>query len=150
MDIPTDLNFDVPWLLDVLFQEHDLVAKRLHGLAFGRLELGLELGLGHGDPHAFAAAATDGLDHDGEADLGSLRLQCLDRLVLTVVSPVCKSTTNDYFKNVSNGDINPYPTTGTLALDMMIFEVDLIPMSRMAVAGGPTNMTPDFWIAQER
>jgi len=35
--------------------------------------------------------------------------------------------------------------TGTPALAMMIFEVDLMPMSRMACDGGPTKMIPDFW-----
>ena len=35
--------------------------------------------------------------------------------------------------------------TGTPASDMMILEVDLMPMSRMAEAGGPTKVTPSFW-----
>ena len=35
-----------------------------------------------------------------------------------------------------------YPTTGTFASDIIIFEVDLIPMSRIALAGGPTKITP--------
>ena len=35
-----------------------------------------------------------------------------------------------------------YPMTGTFASDIIIFEVDLIPISRIALAGGPTKMTP--------
>ena len=35
-----------------------------------------------------------------------------------------------------------YPMIGTLALDMMILEVDLMPISLMALAGGPTKITP--------
>ncbi len=34
---------------------------------------------------------------------------------------------------------------GTFASAMMILEVDLMPMSLMAEAGGPTKVTPSFW-----
>jgi len=38
-----------------------------------------------------------------------------------------------------------YPITGTPALAIMIFDVDLIPISLIAWEGGPTNMTLDWW-----
>ena len=38
---------------------------------------------------------------------------------------------------------------GTLASSMIFLEVDLMPMSLMAEAGGPTKMTPDFWQRSE-
>lgn len=37
-----------------------------------------------------------------------------------------------------------YPMTGTFAFDMMIFEVDLMPISRIALGGGPTKIIPDL------
>ena len=48
------------------------------------------------------------------------------------------------FRQIKIND-SPYPMTGTLALSMMILEVDLMPMSRMAWAGGPTKTTSFFW-----
>ena len=38
---------------------------------------------------------------------------------------------------------------GTLASSMIFFDVDLMPISLMAEAGGPTKMTPDFWHRSE-
>ena len=38
-----------------------------------------------------------------------------------------------------------YPMIGTFALDMIILEVDLMPISRIADAGGPTKMRPESW-----
>ena len=86
MCVPKDLNLHVPGRRHKLFNEHDVIAERLDALSFGRLQLGLELSLCHGDAHTFATAATHGLDHDGVADFAGLGFQAFNALVLAVIA----------------------------------------------------------------
>ena len=86
MFVSEHLDLDMPGSLDKLLDEHDLVSERLHGLSLRRLQLGLELGLGHRDPHAFAAAAANGLDHDRVADGRGLGLQPFYGLVFAMIA----------------------------------------------------------------
>lgn len=80
------LDFDVARTLQVLFDQHLVVAKGLDGLALGRLEHLFKLrGRSH-DTHTFASAALDGLDQDGIANLLGLVLEEPDVLVFAVVA----------------------------------------------------------------
>ena len=63
------LDFDVARIDDEFLDEDAVVAKGGFGLGLGELEALGHLGPGIRDPHALAAAAGRGLDHDGIADL---------------------------------------------------------------------------------
>ena len=69
-----DLNLDVAWVLNVLFQEHPAVAKGLQRLVARPLVRRLELGLGPDDPEAPAPAPHGRLDHDGKPDVLGVRV----------------------------------------------------------------------------
>src|SRR3546814_1196544 len=67
------LNLDVARLLDVLLDEHALVAEAGARLVAGRAQALAHLGLAARDTHALAAAAGGSLDHPRVADrLGDL------------------------------------------------------------------------------
>src|SRR3546814_6849984 len=67
------LNLDVARLLDVLLDEHALVAEAGARLVAGRAQALAHLGLAARDTHALAAAAGGSLDHHRVADrLGDL------------------------------------------------------------------------------
>ena len=63
------LNFDVPRLFDVFFDEHAVVAERGAGFARGPLESVAALVVVAGEPHPLAAAAGAGFEHHRIADL---------------------------------------------------------------------------------
>ncbi len=67
--IGNNLNFNVPRLVDVFFEEHSLVAKSRTRFAAGAAETLAALFVVAGNPHALSAAAGAGLYHDWIADV---------------------------------------------------------------------------------
>src|SRR6185369_338385 len=79
MLIGHDLHFDVPWILNVLFDIDFAVAERALGLTARAVEGGLQvLGIAY-QSHAFAATARGCFQHHGIANLLD-RLACLFKL----------------------------------------------------------------------
>ena len=74
----TYLNFHMPWVNHKLLEQHDLVAKALHGLPLGAVQLRVEVLGSQADPHSFPASSSHRLDHHWVADLFSLRAEVLD------------------------------------------------------------------------
>ena len=70
MPVAQHLDLDVARVLDELLDEHAVVAEAGLGLRAGERKAFIDLLGVVGDPHALAAAAGRGLDHDGIADLG--------------------------------------------------------------------------------
>jgi len=64
-----DLDLDVVRLVEVLLEVDGVVAEARHGFALRGAPGGVEVGHLFHAPHALAAAAAGGLEHDGEADL---------------------------------------------------------------------------------
>jgi hypothetical protein len=63
------LDLDVPRLFDELLHVQTVVAERGARLAARARRRGRDLGLAAHEPHALAAAARGGLDHDGRTDV---------------------------------------------------------------------------------
>jgi len=84
--IRKDLNLHVARRADVALQQHRAVAKRFLRLVARRVKSGEEVLRLLGNPHAFASAATYGLDHQGKANDLCLPLQALIRLILAMVA----------------------------------------------------------------
>ena len=106
------------WIFHVPLQETTPVAERRQRLRRGALELRLDLVQGSRDAHALAAAH-QGLDHDGEAEL--LRERALLRRVEALSVP---------------------GTTGTFAA-MAIFRAETLSEKESKFSTvGPTNVMP--------
>ena len=120
-----------------------LVPEALHGLPLGAVQLGVKLQGGEADPHALAAAAPHGLDHDGEADLLGLRPEVLHLLVLAVVATDHRHIGRDHDLLAGGQAGDTLDFIGDLDY-LYSFQnlVDLMPISRMAEEGGPTKITP--------
>src|ERR1700678_35132 len=67
--IAQDLNLNVPTLLQIFFEIHSAVAKRV--LSFGRSIApgGIEVAFLRDHAHAFAAPARDSFQHNGKSSL---------------------------------------------------------------------------------
>ena len=86
MPVGEHLHLDVPWVLQVAFDQHAVVAERRCGfLPCGIQSNGKLVGVGH-DPHAATAAAGHRLDHQWEADAHSLIGEKRDALLLAVIA----------------------------------------------------------------
>ena len=68
----------MPWVNYKLLEQHDFVAKALHGLPFGAVQLRVEVLCSQADPHSFPTSTSHRLDHHWVADLFSLRAEVLD------------------------------------------------------------------------
>jgi hypothetical protein len=86
MHISEDLHFDMPWLLNVLFNEHMVVTKTLHAFSLGSVQLIKELGLLHNDSHTFSTTSERCLQHHWKANLFGLFKEELRVLVISVIS----------------------------------------------------------------
>lgn len=86
MHITKHLNFDVPWLFDILFNEHMVVAETLHALSLGCLELVKEFALLHHNSHSFASSSEGSLKHNRESNLLGFREQEVRVLIVAMVA----------------------------------------------------------------
>ena len=84
--VSEDLHLNVSGLLDILLNDHVIIAETLHGLSLGGLELLLELTLGLDDTHTFSTAAKSCLEHDREANALGLLQKMARVLVVAMVA----------------------------------------------------------------
>ena len=85
MLVSENLNFDMPWMLDILFDNHVIIIETLHGFSLRCIKLIHELSLISYDPHAFSTTTERCLEHDREADFARLLEQELWAIFLTMI-----------------------------------------------------------------
>ena len=86
MGIAKYLNLDMARPLHVLFDQHGIVAKAVHGFTLAGGQRGIEVFCFVHRTHALAAAASTGLDEYRIAHAVGLALEQLGRLVAAVVA----------------------------------------------------------------
>ena len=86
MTVSKYLHLDVTRACNIFFDQNTRVAERTHGFPLRPLQCGIELGMAVYAPHAFAAAAGEGLDDDGISDFVSFLFEELRLLHLTVIT----------------------------------------------------------------
>jgi len=80
------LQFNVTWLLDILFNDHMLITKALQCLTLSCIELIEELLLMSNDSHTLATTSERGLDDNGEPNLFGLIQKELRILVVSMIT----------------------------------------------------------------
>lgn len=85
MLVSEDLHFNMPWMLNILFDNHVVVIKTLHGFSLCCIKLIHELSLVSDNPHAFSTTTERCLEHDREADFARLLEQELGAILLTMI-----------------------------------------------------------------
>ena len=80
------LHLNMAWSLDVLLNQHVIVAEALHGLPLGSIQLVDELFFAVDDAHAFATTSKNSLEHDWESNLVRFCQQVLGVLIVAVVA----------------------------------------------------------------
>ncbi len=86
MTVAENLHLDVARALHELLDQHAIIAETGLRLALGAGEGGFKIGVGIDLSHAAAAAAGDGLDEHGVADLLRSSLQRFEGLVLPMIA----------------------------------------------------------------
>jgi hypothetical protein len=72
MFVSKNLNFDMPWLLDVFFNKHMVITKTLHAFPLCRFKLIKEFRLLHNDSHSLTTSSERGFEHNWEPNFLSL------------------------------------------------------------------------------
>jgi hypothetical protein len=84
--ISKHLHFDVPWLLDILFDQHIVVSERLQSFSTSRLQRFAKRSLVIDYAHPLPATSKDGFDENWEGDLLCFLQEKLGVLILSVIS----------------------------------------------------------------
>lgn len=86
MFVSKNLNFDMPWLLDVFLDKHMVITETLHAFPLCRIELIEELWLLHDDSHSLTTSSKRGFEHHWEPNFMGLGKKEFRILIVSMIS----------------------------------------------------------------